>query len=69
METSDAFELIITYFEIGLTFFTIIISALLVIWQLKKNRNLETIKYLFAVRKEIWDLDEESKHTKSSKNK
>ncbi len=53
-------------FELGLTILTIGFSAGLIIWQLKKNRDLETIKYLFAVRKEIWDLDEEIKLKKSS---
>lgn len=49
METSDIIE-------IGLTIIIIGFSAGLVIYQLRKSRNLETIKYLSTIRKEIWEL-------------
>ena len=35
---------------------SIIISTCLIIRKIKKNRNLETIKYLSTFRKEIWEL-------------
>jgi len=35
----------------------------LVILQLRKNKNLETIKYLSIIRKEIWDLTDYNKLT------
>ena len=42
--------------EIGLTFIAIVVSAGLIIFQLRKSKNLETIKYLSTIRKEIWEL-------------
>jgi len=67
METYEIIKILLTILAIGISALAIGISAWLIILQLKKNRDLETIKYLFAVRKEIWELDEKSKSFIESK--
>lgn len=49
METSEILELFVTIL-------TFLASAGLVVYQLIKNRKLETVKYLSMIRKEIWEL-------------
>lgn len=63
MELTNCLKII----EIIVFVASVAISVHYILKKIEKNRNLETIKYLFAIRKEIWDLDKESKLTKLSK--
>jgi len=64
METSEIIGIVSTFIGIVisvvltvlLVFYKIRKNRDIVICQLRKNRNLETIKYLSTIRKEIWEL-------------
>ena len=47
--------------SILLIYYQVKISRSMVLLQLKKNKNLETIKYISTIRKEIWELTEYKK--------
>ena len=49
-------EIILEIIEIFVLVASIIVSAFFILKKINKSKNLETIKYLSTIRKEIWEL-------------